>query len=90
MVTEPPLMLYDSPTAGLDPITANTIIALIVKGRDTRNTTSMIVTHRYQDGQSGRELPLQSAEWGIGTGSAREAVCTKTLLSWCFAGSAGF
>jgi phospholipid/cholesterol/gamma-HCH transport system ATP-binding protein len=49
-VTEPPLMLYDSPTAGLDPITANTIVALIVKARDTRNTTSVIVTHRYQDG----------------------------------------
>jgi phospholipid/cholesterol/gamma-HCH transport system ATP-binding protein len=49
-VTEPPLMLYDSPTAGLDPITANTIIALIIKARDTKNTTSMIVTHRYQDG----------------------------------------
>jgi phospholipid/cholesterol/gamma-HCH transport system ATP-binding protein len=50
-VSEPPLMLYDSPTAGLDPITANTIIALIVKARDTKNTTSMIVTHRSQDGQ---------------------------------------
>ena len=49
-VTEPPLMLYDSPTAGLDPITANTIMALVVKARDTRNTTSVIVTHRYQDG----------------------------------------
>ena len=49
-VTEPPLMLYDSPTAGLDPITANTIIALIIKARDTRNTTSIIVSHRYQDG----------------------------------------
>ncbi|HUS06712.1 MAG TPA: ATP-binding cassette domain-containing protein [Bryobacteraceae bacterium] len=49
-VTQPPLMLYDSPTAGLDPITANTIIALIVKARDTSNTTSAIVTHRYQDG----------------------------------------
>ena len=49
-VNEPPLMLYDSPTAGLDPITANTIIALIIKARDTRNTTSVIVTHRYQDG----------------------------------------
>jgi phospholipid/cholesterol/gamma-HCH transport system ATP-binding protein len=49
-VTDPPLMLYDSPTAGLDPITAYTIIALIVKARDTRNTTSAIVTHRYQDG----------------------------------------
>jgi phospholipid/cholesterol/gamma-HCH transport system ATP-binding protein len=50
MVSDPPLMLYDSPTAGLDPITANTIIALIVKARDTKNTTSMIVTHRHQDG----------------------------------------
>jgi phospholipid/cholesterol/gamma-HCH transport system ATP-binding protein len=50
MVTEPALMLYDSPTAGLDPITANTIMALIVKARDTRNTTIVIVTHRYQDG----------------------------------------
>lgn len=50
-VNEPPLMLYDSPTAGLDPITANLIIALIIKARDTKNTTSVIVTHRHQDGQ---------------------------------------
>jgi len=50
MVTQPALMLYDSPTAGLDPITANTIIALIVKARDTRDTTTLVVTHRYQDG----------------------------------------
>ena len=49
-VTEPPLMLYDSPTAGLDPITANTIIALIINARDTRNSTPIIVSHRYQDG----------------------------------------
>jgi len=51
IVTEPPLVLYDSPTAGLDPITANTIMALIAKERDTRNTASLIVTHRYQDGE---------------------------------------
>jgi phospholipid/cholesterol/gamma-HCH transport system ATP-binding protein len=49
-VKDPPLILYDSPTAGLDPITANTIMALIAKARDTRNTTSIIVTHRHQDG----------------------------------------
>ncbi|MCP5110093.1 MAG: ATP-binding cassette domain-containing protein [bacterium] len=49
-VTEPPLVLYDSPTAGLDPITAHTIMALIVKERDTKNTTTAMVTHRYQDG----------------------------------------
>ncbi|HEX4229727.1 MAG TPA: ATP-binding cassette domain-containing protein [Bryobacteraceae bacterium] len=51
IVTEPPLVLYDSPTAGLDPITANTIMALIAKERDTRNTASLIVTHRLQDGE---------------------------------------
>ena len=37
VVTEPPLLLYDSPTAGLDPITAHTIMALIVKERDVDN-----------------------------------------------------
>jgi len=51
IVTEPPLVLYDSPTAGLDPITANTIMALVAKERDVRNSASLIVTHRYQDGE---------------------------------------
>ena len=50
VVTEPALVLYDSPTAGLDPITANTIITLLLKERDMRNTASLMVTHRYQDG----------------------------------------
>lgn len=51
IVTEPPLVLYDSPTAGLDPITANTIMALIAKERDVRDSASLIVTYRYQDGE---------------------------------------
>jgi phospholipid/cholesterol/gamma-HCH transport system ATP-binding protein len=50
-VTRPPLVLYDSPTAGLDPITANTIMALVAKERDVRNSAALIVTHRYQDGE---------------------------------------
>jgi phospholipid/cholesterol/gamma-HCH transport system ATP-binding protein len=50
IVTEPPLLLYDSPTAGLDPITANTIVNLILKERDLRNAASILVTHRPQDG----------------------------------------
>lgn len=49
-ITKPPLILYDSPTAGLDPITAYRIIALVIQQRDTQNTTSLVVTHRYQDG----------------------------------------
>jgi phospholipid/cholesterol/gamma-HCH transport system ATP-binding protein len=51
VVSEPRLVLYDSPTAGLDPITATTIMALIAKERDSRHTASLIVTQRYQDGQ---------------------------------------
>lgn len=50
VVTEPPLIFYDSPTAGLDPITAYTIILLLIKERDTTHTTTLMVTHRYQDG----------------------------------------
>jgi len=50
VVTGPPLLLYDSPTAGLDPITAYTIIALLIKERDLGRTTTLMVTHRYQDG----------------------------------------
>jgi phospholipid/cholesterol/gamma-HCH transport system ATP-binding protein len=50
VVTGPPVLLYDSPTAGLDPITAHTIMSLIIKERDLSHTTTFIVTHRYQDG----------------------------------------
>jgi phospholipid/cholesterol/gamma-HCH transport system ATP-binding protein len=50
VVTKPPLLLYDSPTAGLDPITASTIMTLIIKERDLDNTSALVVTYRYQDG----------------------------------------
>ena len=50
LITEPPVMLYDSPTAGLDPITAQTILTLIIKLRDTRQSSALYVTQRLQDG----------------------------------------
>jgi phospholipid/cholesterol/gamma-HCH transport system ATP-binding protein len=49
MITEPELLLYDSPTGGLDPVTSNTIVELIVKQRDVYKTSSLLVTHRLQD-----------------------------------------
>jgi len=49
-VTRPPLLLYDSPTAGLDPITAYHIMVLLIRQRDTRNEAAMVVTYRRQDG----------------------------------------
>lgn len=45
----PELILYDSPTGGLDPVTSTQIIELIVKARDERHTPSILVTHRLQD-----------------------------------------
>jgi phospholipid/cholesterol/gamma-HCH transport system ATP-binding protein len=49
IITRPEVLLYDSPTGGLDPVTSNTIIELIVKQRDLYRTSSLMVTHRLQD-----------------------------------------
>jgi phospholipid/cholesterol/gamma-HCH transport system ATP-binding protein len=49
IVTQPEILLYDSPTGGLDPVTSTTIIELIVKQRDVYKTSSFLVTHRLQD-----------------------------------------
>jgi phospholipid/cholesterol/gamma-HCH transport system ATP-binding protein len=48
-VSRPEVLLYDSPTGGLDPVTSTTIIELIVKQRDVYKTSSLMVTHRLQD-----------------------------------------
>jgi phospholipid/cholesterol/gamma-HCH transport system ATP-binding protein len=49
LITKPDLILYDSPTGGLDPITSTTIVELVVKQRDVSHTTSLLITHRLQD-----------------------------------------
>jgi phospholipid/cholesterol/gamma-HCH transport system ATP-binding protein len=50
LVNHPPIVLYDSPTAGLDPITSQTIITLILRLRDVYGVTALLATHRLQDG----------------------------------------
>jgi len=49
LIRQPELVLYDSPTGGLDPITSTTIIELVMKQRDFYHTPSILVTHRLQD-----------------------------------------
>ena len=49
IISEPEALLYDSPTGGLDPVTSNTIVELIVKQRDVYKTSALLVTHRLQD-----------------------------------------
>jgi phospholipid/cholesterol/gamma-HCH transport system ATP-binding protein len=74
LITRPPIVLYDSPTAGLDPVTSQTIITLILRLRDTYGVTALLATHRLQDGfalanfffdgESNRVLPNSSKAAG--------------------------
>ncbi len=76
-IHQPELLLYDSPTGGLDPVTSTTIIELIVKERDVHHTPSMLVTHRLQDAlmlsshrfdpELGRMVPLPKGQTDPGT-----------------------
>ncbi len=50
LINQPPIVLYDSPTAGLDPVTSQTIIRLILQLRDVYGVTALLATHRLQDG----------------------------------------
>ena len=72
LIHQPELILYDSPTGGLDPITSTTIIELVMKERDFFRIPSLLVTHRLQDAFTlcshhfdpglGRMVPLAKGE----------------------------
>jgi phospholipid/cholesterol/gamma-HCH transport system ATP-binding protein len=70
VVSRPHVVLYDSPTAGLDPVTSQTIITLILRLRDTQGVTSLLATQRLQDAfglanfrfdvETGRVVPVSA------------------------------
>lgn len=49
LISKPGTMLYDEPTAGLDPVTSRKINELIIRLRDTEGVSGIFVTHRLRD-----------------------------------------
>ena len=52
LALEPEIMLLDEPTAGLDPITAAEIIALIQQLRQAREMSAIVVTHDLRSAEA--------------------------------------
>jgi phospholipid/cholesterol/gamma-HCH transport system ATP-binding protein len=71
----PPLMLYDSPTAGLDPVTAHRIMTLIVKLRDTLQVSALLVTHRIQDAHL-----LANSRYDTSTGQLKPELAATSFM----------
>lgn len=83
LINRPRIVLYDSPTAGLDPVTSQTIISLILRLRDVYGVTAMLATHRLQDGfamANFRFDPQGKRVVRDGAGDAVEAAGTKFLV----------
>ena len=84
IVHRPRLLLYDSPTEGLDPITAHTIMTLILKERDTQNVSSVLVTHRLQNARLLANFRFEAERRGLvparGNGARRETQTRFVVL----------
>jgi phospholipid/cholesterol/gamma-HCH transport system ATP-binding protein len=83
LVTHPPIVLYDSPTAGLDPITCQTIITLILRLRDVYGVTAVLATHRVQDGFALANFlfdPATRKVQRVTAGSSDAAALTRFLV----------
>jgi phospholipid/cholesterol/gamma-HCH transport system ATP-binding protein len=67
MASKPRLLLFDSPTSGLDPITAKTVDAEVIKVRDLEHVTPLLVTHQLDDAfyVAGHEAVLENGRLAI-------------------------
>lgn len=82
IITQPEVLLYDSPTGGLDPITSTTIIELIMKQRDVYKTSALLVSHRLQDGfmLATHHYNTQTKHMQANDGSATQDMLTTFLI----------
>lgn len=65
LVLDPPVMLYDEPLTGLDPIACGVILDLIRRLNDTLGLTSVVITHDVEDGLAIADHAVVVANRGI-------------------------
>jgi phospholipid/cholesterol/gamma-HCH transport system ATP-binding protein len=84
LVSRPPLVFYDSPTAGLDPVTSQRIISLILRGRDLQGVSALMATHRLQDAFGLAHYVFDAASGRVapcgGNGAGGRRPLTKVLV----------
>lgn len=86
LINQPPIVLYDSPTAGLDPVTSQTIITLILRLRDVYGVTALLATQRLQDGFALANFRFDAATKRVvravsnGSGSGAEKMAATRFL----------
>lgn len=79
----PPIMLYDEPASGLDPINAKRILDLIIRARDLHEISSLYVTkelHEITYLASHYASEDEAGRVAIGQGVRGQAPETKVLL----------
>ncbi len=91
----PKIVLYDEPTAGLDPITKRTIVELMIKLRDLEGVTSVFVTHDLPAASIiASEFATAQADGQVSIESGGDSLCLLNINfimlqngSICFEGS---
>ena len=85
LALDPPLMIYDEPLTGLDPIASGVIMSLIQRLNDTLGLTSIIVTHHVHETMPVADHAIVIANGGIvfsGTPKALEATSDPLVLQF--------
>lgn len=78
IVTNPKIILYDEPTAGLDPVSSTVIEDYIVQLKDELNAASIIVTHQMSTIQRTADRVLMLYEGNIVWEGTPEEMLTTT------------
>ena len=78
MVLDPPLMLYDEPLTGLDPIACGVIVDLIRTLNDNLGMTSIVITHHVHETLPIADRAIVVANGGIVFDGAPSALTQST------------